>query len=735
MTLSFNEGILPGAREAAERVVQNKPSQLIGREMIFEIATALQEILENASEGFTSAPGKLDTGNENIPNLHQEREIQKASATQKAKEAEEERSQTQRETDEEEQQRLIAYMIEQEKARMVNRRNKQPATPDPFESKEGAPGSLQFDQLITTKDAEGTIATFHTVHNKVDYRKGSVTNVFTVQPLGWPEGCAPFLVLKECNVTGQKDADFLKLLIQELESHLNMLKHLTPHPNILKPLNFNMQRSPRGDLLTGADWDISILSPLAAKGSLKDILEAVGSLNVETIRTWAIQLLEGLDFYHRNGIVHASVHVGNILLEEAETDNIVVKLSDGVYQHDLHRIVGQSGKTYSMETAMSWTAPEVVSNSNAKPTVATDIWDLGVVIIQMIFGLKITRQELSPSAFLALQDVSRSIHDLLSQMIHSDEKKRKSAFELKMFEFFRTEETVLKEMNSPHPISENFGTSFTASIATNLQRDSVHLPRNHSRYLNDFTKIGRLGRGGYGEVVKVRHKLENQVYAIKVIRQTSESALSKVLSEIVMLSQLNHPNVVRYFTAWTENEGLPRPESSLSSSSSSSISLTDGGHHELFTKSSGGLDFIGAEPPEIIFGYDGDEESPELKATWNTDEVREPDAQSEAGSNHWNEETSEGESDQAVGDQMMLQKRRRSSSHELSTGTTLYIQMQYCERQVSLPPVKAEASLDIYFCNRRYVISSEMAFIQNRKRAGDYFVKYFKVLCIYMRLP
>lgn len=682
MTLRFDEGITLDAREAAEWVVRNRPSQLIGREMIFEIATALQEILENASEGIATTAGMSDANSENIPNLLQEREIQRASATQKAKEAEEERNQNQRENDEEEEQRLLSYMLEQEKARMVNRKNKQPATPDPFETKEGAPGCLQFDQLITTKDAGGTIATFHTVHNKVEYRKGPVTDVLTVQPLGWPVGSAPFLVLKECNVNVQKDAEFLKNFIQDLESHLNMLKHLTPHPNIMKPLNFNIQRAQQADILTGTDWNISILSPLAAKGSLKDILEAIGTLNVEMIRTWAIQLLEGLDFYHRNGIVHASVHVGNILLEEAETDNIVVKLSDGVYQHDLHRIVGQAGKPYPRAAAISWTAPEVVSNSNAKPTAATDIWDLGVVILQMIFGSKITMQQFSPNAFLASQDVSQPIEDLLDQMIHNDEKKRKSAFELKMFEFFRIGETVLKDMNSPHLITESLGASFMTSTATNPRRDSGHFPRNHSRYLNDFTKIGRLGRGGYGEVVKVRHKLENQVYAIKIIRQTSASALSKVLSEIVMLSQLNHPNVVRYFTAWTENEGPHRPESSLSSSNSSSISLTNGGHDELFTKSSGGLDFIGAEPPEIIFGYDDDDESPDLKASEGTDEVREHDTQSEAGSDHWNEDISEEESDQAAEDQVMPERRRRSSSHDISTETTLYIQMQYCERQV-----------------------------------------------------
>jgi eukaryotic translation initiation factor 2-alpha kinase 4 len=714
LNLNFGKGISPSVREEAEWVVKIKPSQLVGTEMIFEIATALQEILGKASE---TATAEAHTNNDDTPNLLQERAIQEATENQKSKEAEEEKNQTQKETDDERQQRLLSRIIEQERAKMGNRKNKQLAAPDPLDMKENVPGGLQFDQPVAAETAEGTITTFHVVNDKVDYRKGPVTNVFTVQPLGSRAGSAPFLALKECKLAGHQDEKSLNGSVHDLESHLDMLKHLTPHPNILRPLSFNIQRSLRGG------WDISILTPLAAKGSVKDILDAVGTFNVETIRTWAIQLLEGLDFYHRNGIIHASVHVGNILLEEAETGNTIVKLSDGVYQHDLHRMMDHTHDNHLMEAAIYWTAPEVVSNSKARPVMVTDIWDLGVVILQMIFGLKITRHRLSPTAYLASRDVSRSIEDLLHQMVHTDMKKRKSAFDLKMFEFFRTEETVLREPFSP--ITETLGASFTTSIGANPRRDSIHRFRNHSRYLNDFDEIGRLGRGGYGEVVKARHKLENQAYAIKKIRQTSMSALNKVLSEIVMLSQLNHPNVVRYFTAWTENEGPRRPESLLSSSSSSSISLTDGDREGLFTKSSGGLDFIGAEPPNVIFGFDDDEEGPELKATEDAGNTEESETESGEESDYWSKGDSEEESDQAADDQLAIPKRRHSSSHEISTETTLYIQMQYCERQVSFLLVQYKSSMSVNVF-RRYVISSAMASIQNQRSVGDCFAKYSK---------
>lgn len=48
--------------------------------------------------------------------------------------------------------------------------------------------------------------------------------------------------------------------------------------------------------------------------------------------------------------------------------------------------------------------------------------------------------------------------------------------------------------------------------------------------------------------------MDGGIYAIKKIKQKTASALSEVLSEVMLLSRLNHPYVVRYFTAWPEEE-------------------------------------------------------------------------------------------------------------------------------------------------------------------------------------
>lgn len=690
LSLSFSEGVPPRTIKAAETLISTKPRTLLGSEMIYEIATSLQDVLEQYTDSRPTDDVAQEVTRDHIPNLHQERAIQAAAMTQKVRHAEEEKQLAQKEAEEEDQ-RTISYMIVQEKARMANRKSKQPATPDPFEVQETGPDGLQFDQPITIKDVKGAITTFHAVHQKTPYREGLITKVSIVRPLGFQSGSGMLLALKECSISDQNDEGGRKKRIQDLESKLDALKHLQSHPNIQKLLSFNIDRSMEvDDEPTSGGWNVSILTILAEKGSVKGLC---GILNVEIIRSWAMQLLEGLDFLHQNGVVHAKVHVGNIILDEAETGNTIVKLSDGGYQYDLHSLKNRTGVNYLGVESIYWSAPEVISNPHGRPVAATDIWDLGVALLQMIFGLTIQSQHISPNALLVSLDMSQPTEDFFGQTFVSDLKKRKSAFDLKLFEFFRSEEPVFREAHSPRLTSENIAASLSGSVAVAARRDSIAKSASYSWYLNNFVEIGRLGRGGYGEVVKAKHKLENQVYAIKKIKQNSASALAGVLSEIVMLSKLNHPNVVRYFTAWTETEGQ-RPESEHSSSSRSSLSLTNGDPNGLFAKSSGGLDFIGASDGGIEFGYSDDEDDDvpnsqviadedgnkdnELDHDGQNSDESDDDSTSEDSEDEEYEDESDGDENNPV----VPPRRRHSSSHAPEASIVLYIQMQYCEKQV-----------------------------------------------------
>lgn len=75
-----------------------------------------------------------------------------------------------------------------------------------------------------------------------------------------------------------------------------------------------------------------------------------------------------------------------------------------------------------------------------------------------------------------------------------------------------------------------------------------------SRLETEFEVLAWLGEGAYGDVLKVKNKLDNRQYAIKRIPLTSRSRqiFKRMTREVELLSRLNHENVVRYFNSWIE---------------------------------------------------------------------------------------------------------------------------------------------------------------------------------------
>lgn len=111
----------------------------------------------------------------------------------------------------------------------------------------------------------------------------------------------------------------------------------------------------------------------------------------------------------------------------------------------------------------------------------------------------------------------------------------------------------------------------------------------YSRYASEFKELQPMGKGGFGTVFCCRNVLDGRDYAIKkvsitgAVRSSSDSAkksstltfqhqLHRVLREVKILAVLDHPNIVRYYTAWLEiikeendSKGttLPSPEEKM----------------------------------------------------------------------------------------------------------------------------------------------------------------------------
>jgi translation initiation factor 2-alpha kinase 4 len=101
-----------------------------------------------------------------------------------------------------------------------------------------------------------------------------------------------------------------------------------------------------------------------------------------------------------------------------------------------------------------------------------------------------------------------------------------------------------------------------------------------SRYTQEFEPMQLLGNGASGEVWKVKHKLDQKIYAVKKINLNykNNSLRHKIQREVTTISSLFHKNIVRYYAAWIEQyeEILPvesgdNPKSSSKTASTSNM--------------------------------------------------------------------------------------------------------------------------------------------------------------------
>uniref|UniRef100_A0A8C6SY56 Eukaryotic translation initiation factor 2-alpha kinase 2 n=1 Tax=Neogobius melanostomus TaxID=47308 RepID=A0A8C6SY56_9GOBI len=70
------------------------------------------------------------------------------------------------------------------------------------------------------------------------------------------------------------------------------------------------------------------------------------------------------------------------------------------------------------------------------------------------------------------------------------------------------------------------------------------------RFLKEYHSIKSLGKGAFGSVFRARKQLLEKDYAIKII-----SCKDKTRREVLVLANLDHPNIVRYFSCWLQDTG------------------------------------------------------------------------------------------------------------------------------------------------------------------------------------
>ena len=76
-------------------------------------------------------------------------------------------------------------------------------------------------------------------------------------------------------------------------------------------------------------------------------------------------------------------------------------------------------------------------------------------------------------------------------------------------------------------------------------------------FKHNYKKICKLGKGAFGKVYKAKEIISDKIVAVKQISiNNSEANYESILREIQVLSKISHPNIVKYYKYYEENDRI-----------------------------------------------------------------------------------------------------------------------------------------------------------------------------------
>ncbi|KAM3707384.1 hypothetical protein ACB098_02G022900 [Castanea mollissima] len=152
------------------------------------------------------------------------------------------------------------------------------------------------------------------------------------------------LAVKQVSITmNSASKEKTQAHIRELEEEVKLLKNLS-HPNIVRYLG------------TAREHDsLNILLEFVPGGSISSLLGKFGSFPESVIRMYTKQLLLGLEYLHKNGIMHRDIKGANILVDNKGC----IKLADFGASKQVVELATINGAK-SMKGTPYWMAPEVI---------------------------------------------------------------------------------------------------------------------------------------------------------------------------------------------------------------------------------------------------------------------------------------------------------------------------------------------------------------------------------------
>ncbi|XWS39346.1 hypothetical protein CRYUN_Cryun18bG0044700 [Craigia yunnanensis] len=203
----------------------------------------------------------------------------------------------------------------------------------------------------------------------IRWRKGELIGcgAFGRVYMGMNLDSGELLAVKQVLIAANASKEKTQAHIRELEEEVKLLQNLS-HPNIVRYLGTARE-----------DDSLNILLEFVPGGSISSLLGNFGSFPESVVRMYTKQLLLGLEYLHKNRIVHRDIKGANILVDNKGC----IKLADFGASKKVVELATINGAK-SMKGTPYWMAPEVILQTGH--SFSADIWSVGCTVIEMATG-------------------------------------------------------------------------------------------------------------------------------------------------------------------------------------------------------------------------------------------------------------------------------------------------------------------------------------------------------------
>ncbi|KAL3648939.1 Mitogen-activated protein kinase kinase kinase npk1 [Castilleja foliolosa] len=317
----------------------------------------------------------------------------------------------------------------------------------------------------------------------IRWRKGELIGcgAFGRVHMGMNLDSGELLAVKEVAIASNNSSKKTQEYIGELEKEVNLLKNLS-HPNIVRYLGTARE-----------DDSLNILLEFVPGGSISSLLGKFGSFPESVIRMYTKQLLLGLEYLHKNKIMHRDIKGANILVDNKGC----IKLADFGASKKVEALATINGAK-SMKGTPYWMAPEVIVQSGH--SYSADIWSVGCTVIEMATGKAPWSQQYQEVAALFYVGTTKShppipehlsveAKDFLLKCLQKEPDLRPTASELLKHPF------VTKECRKSHlvlrsTLVDNSGKRMVAAPAAEINKSRNLETRSSCMCLKDFGELG-----------------------------------------------------------------------------------------------------------------------------------------------------------------------------------------------------------------------------------------------------